>query len=48
MDHGTFVLDRHGKVIWSQQGGEPWLDNKTLLHVIAKSQGLLPDTVAQK
>ncbi|MEY2724602.1 MAG: putative peroxiredoxin [Planctomycetota bacterium] len=48
MEHGTFVIDRHGKVIWSQQGGEPWLDNKTLLQVIAKSQGLLPDTVAQK
>lgn len=46
MDHGTFVLDRHGSVIWSRTGSEPWLDNKTLLHVIAKSQGLLPDTVA--
>lgn len=47
MDHGTFVLDRNGNVIWSHQGSEPWLDNKTLLHIIAKSQGLLPDTVAQ-
>lgn len=42
MNHGTFVVDRHGKVIWGTQGSEPFLDNKTLLHVIAKSQGLLP------
>ena len=47
MDHGTFVIDRQGKVIWSHQGREPWLDNKTLLHVIAQSQGLLPDSMAQ-
>lgn len=47
MDHGTFVIDRNGKVIWSKQGREPWLDNKTLLHVIAQSQGLLPDSIAQ-
>lgn len=47
MDHGTFVVDRNGKVIWSQQGSEPWLDNQTLLHVIARSQGLIPDTIAQ-
>jgi len=47
MDHGTFVVDRHGKVIWSQQGSEPWLDNQTLLHVIARSQGLIPDTIAR-
>jgi peroxiredoxin len=47
MDHGTFVIDRNGKVIWSRQGREPWLDNKTLLHVIAQSQGLLPDSIAQ-
>ena len=42
MNHGTFVVDRNGKVIWGTQGAEPFLDNKTLLHVIAKSQGLLP------
>lgn len=42
MNHGTFVVDRNGKVIWGTQGTEPFLDNKTLLHVIAESQGLLP------
>ena len=42
MKHGTFVVDRNGKVIWGALGNEPFLDNKTLLHVIAKSQGLLP------
>ncbi len=42
MNHGTFVVGRNGKVIWGTQGTEPFLDNKSLLHVIAKSQGLLP------
>ena len=42
MNHGTFVVDRSGKVIWGEMGKEPFLDNKTLLHVIAKSQGLMP------
>lgn len=42
MNHGTFIVDRTGKVIWGEMGKEPFLDNKTLLHVIAKSQGLLP------
>lgn len=46
IDHGTFVVDRNGKVVWAFQGKEPFLDNRTLLHVIAKSQGLLPDNVA--
>ncbi len=43
MLHGTFIVDRNGKVIWGETGREPFLDNKTLLHVIAKSQGLLPE-----
>ncbi len=42
MYHGTFIVDSHGKVVWGAQGKEPFLDNKTLLHVLAKSQGLLP------
>jgi hypothetical protein len=42
MNHGTFIVDRNGKVIWGTQGKEPFLDNKTLLNVIAGSQGLLP------
>ncbi len=48
MNHGTFVVDRRGTVIWGVMGKEPFLDNKTLLHVIAKSQGLLPAAVASR
>lgn len=49
MSHGTFVVDRTGKVIWGTMGPEPFLDNKTLLHVIAESQGMLPTSrVAQQ
>ena len=46
MLHGTFIVDRTGKVIWGETGREPFLDNKTLLHVIANSQGLLPEQTA--
>jgi peroxiredoxin Q/BCP len=42
VNHGTFVVDRLGKVVWGYLGKEPFLDNKSLLHIIAKSQGLLP------
>lgn len=49
MNHGTFVVDRTGKIIWGAMGPEPFLDNKTLLHVIAESQGMLPSSnVAQQ
>ncbi len=40
--HGTFVVDRKGEVIWAETGAEPFLDNRTLLSVLARSQGLLP------
>ena len=40
--HGTFILDRTGRVIWAAMGNEPFLDNKSLLHIIARSQGMLP------
>jgi peroxiredoxin Q/BCP len=39
MNHGTFILNSEGKIIWGQQGKEPFLDNQTLLHVIAAAQG---------
>ena len=48
MYHGTFIVDSHGKVVWGAQGKEPFLDNKTLLHVLAKSQGLLPSQAIAK
>ena len=40
--HGTFVVDRMGRVVWAEMGAEPFLDNKSLLHIIARTQGLLP------
>jgi peroxiredoxin Q/BCP len=40
--HGTFIVDRKGQVIFAETGTEPFLDNKSLLHIIARSQGLLP------
>ncbi len=46
MNHGTFIVDAKGCLIWAAQGREPFLDNRTLLHVIAESQGLLPETPA--
>ncbi len=40
--HGTFIVDRKGKVIFAEIGTEPFLDNKSLLHIVAHSQGLAP------
>ncbi len=48
MYHGTFIVDSHGKVVWGSQGKEPFLDNKTLLHVLAKTQGLMPSQAIAK
>lgn len=39
--HGTFVIDSDGTVLWCNTGNKPFLDNKTLLTVIAKAHGLL-------
>lgn len=39
--HGTFVVDADGTVLWCQAGNKPFLDNKTLLTVIAAKYGLL-------
>ena len=41
-EHGTFIVDRKGRVVWAEMGAEPFLDNKSLLHIIARAQGLLP------
>ena len=40
--HGTFIVDRTGRVVWAGMGAEPFIDNKSLLHIIARAQGLLP------
>lgn len=39
--HGTFVLDSEGQVLWCQTGNKPFLDNQTLLTVIAAHYDLL-------
>ncbi len=36
--HGTFIVNDEGRLIWAAQGKEPFLDNRTLLHVIAGSR----------
>ncbi|WP_231754259.1 peroxiredoxin family protein [Caulifigura coniformis] len=38
LDHGTFVV-KDGRVVWANTGNEPFLDNKTLLHVLKSSEG---------
>ena len=39
--HGTFVIDSDGIVLWCNTGNKPFLDNQTLLTVIAKQHGLM-------
>lgn len=39
--HGTFVIDADGTVLWCNIGTKPFLDNQTLLTVIARQHGLL-------
>jgi len=34
--HGTFVLDRHGKVVWANRGEGPFTHNLTLLREIQR------------
>ena len=46
--HGTFIVDRTGRVVWAEMGAEPFLDNKSLLHIIARAQGLLPSEQPEK
>ena len=39
--HGTFVIDSDGTVLWCNIGNKPFLDNQTLLTIIARQHGLL-------
>lgn len=39
--HGTFVINSDGTVLWTNTGSKPFLDNKTLLTMIARQYGLL-------
>lgn len=38
LDHGTFVIDRSGKIVWANQGPEPFVDNKTLLFELKRAE----------
>ena len=44
LQHGTFVIDRDGRVVWAQRGYEPFTDNATLLKVIAGLEAPAPQT----
>lgn len=37
--HGTFVIDRKGKIVWINAGDEPFTENRTLLVEIATAEG---------
>ena len=39
--HGTFVIDRKGKIVWINTGDEPFVENRTLLVEIAAAEGRL-------
>lgn len=43
--HGTFIINREGQVIWAYRGITPFLDNKTLLYILA---GAVPPPVATR
>ena len=46
--HGTFVIDTDGTVLWANTGNKPFLDNQTLLTVIARQHGLISEKDAVK
>lgn len=46
--HGTFVINSDGTVLWTNTGNKPFLDNQTLLTVIATEYGLLTPRTATK
>jgi len=46
--HGTFVIDTDGTVLWVNTGNKPFLDNQTLLTVIARQHGLMTEPASGK
>ena len=40
--HGTFVISRQGKIVWTNRGDTPFTENRTLLHEVARAEGRLP------
>lgn len=37
--HGTFVVNRDGRIIWAYRGTEPYVDNRKLLKLLALLEG---------
>jgi peroxiredoxin len=42
LSHGTFLINRAGKLVWANTGPEPFADNRSLLYELAKMEGKLP------
>lgn len=42
--HGTFLISPRAGVVWVNRGDEPFTDNRTLLHEIARVEGRLTKT----
>jgi len=36
--HGTFVIDRSGKIVWANRGDGPFTDNRTLLTIVHRAE----------
>ncbi|MFO1023327.1 MAG: peroxiredoxin family protein [Planctomycetales bacterium] len=48
LDHGTFVIDAAGKIIWANQGSQPFLDNKSLLRLVEATRKNPSDNLAER
>ncbi|HVX61595.1 MAG TPA: peroxiredoxin family protein [Pirellulales bacterium] len=48
LQHGTFVVDRNGQIVWANRGPAPFIDNKSLLYVLARLQGRTPQSAGGK
>jgi peroxiredoxin Q/BCP len=40
--HGTFVISRQGKIVWTNRGEGPFTENRTLLYEVARVEGRVP------
>lgn len=43
LKHGTFIIDKEGKVIFCNRGYQPFVDNKSLLYWLAGNPGWVKD-----
>lgn len=42
LEHGTFLIARDGRILWAYQGPRPFVDNKSLLYLLAEEQAKHP------